>query len=252
MIEDITPIILVKNASLSISATLDALTSFKYVVVLDNASSDDTKKKALSYPNVLYYFEERTLPFNVLRTIANEYSVTDYVLHIDADEVLLYDAIPSTKELNPLVGYIIRLENYYKGKYLSGGGETDGWVTRLYNKQYVEYDPKKIIHESLQLKDSKMGVLVREPIPNICLRHYSIPSFHVMLTKIDLYSTLEAQKNPNKISRFPLLRLFTTFCKFFIIKKGYSDGYRGFELAFYRGLIAYFKYKKRDEFTNRR
>ncbi|MDK9694260.1 MAG: glycosyltransferase, partial [Sulfurimonas sp.] len=114
-IKNISCIIIVKNAAATIDATLDSLKSFEDVVLYDNGSSDETLEIAKKYSNVTV-FQGEFFGFGETKNLACSFAKNDWVLSLDADEVLSDEFIKNLAsiELNDKNIYTILRENYYK------------------------------------------------------------------------------------------------------------------------------------------
>lgn len=246
MIHNISVVIIAKNAACSLERTLYSLQSFSEVVVLDNGSTDATKEICARFPNVRVYEELQEYRFNKLRTIANTYTTNDIVFHIDADEVLQIEDETALHTVVPKTLYTIRVREFYRNRALRFGTESDRDIGRLYDKTYYRYREKNIVHENVEDIHGVKGKGI--PLHGVYLEHHSIPNYSTMLEKIERYSTLEAQKYPNKIATFPFIRGIAAFVRAYCIKLGVLDGIRGFDMALYRSLVCYYKHKKRREY----
>lgn len=246
MIHNISAVIIAKNAAFSLEKTLHSLRDFSEIIVLDNGSTDTTKEICARFSNVRVYEELQEHRFNKLRTIANTYTTNDIVFHIDADEVLHIEDDTALSTVLPKTLYAIRVKEFYRNRPLHFGTEKDRDIGRLYDKTHYRYREKNIVHENVEDIHGVKGEGI--PLHGIYLEHHSIPNYSTMLEKIERYSTLEAQKYPDKITVFPLIRGIAAFIRAYCIKLGMLDGVRGFDMALYRSLICYYKHKKRREY----
>ncbi|MDQ1243827.1 MAG: hypothetical protein QG565_167, partial [Campylobacterota bacterium] len=86
-INNISCVIIVKNGASTIDATLASLTSFQDVLLYDNGSTDATLEIAKKYSNVTL-FQGEFLGFGETKNLACSFAKNDWVLSLDADEVL--------------------------------------------------------------------------------------------------------------------------------------------------------------------
>lgn len=90
----ISAVILVKNAQATLQECLRSIQCFDEIILLDNQSNDDTLKIALSFkesfPN-LHIHTSEFIGFGALKNLAISYAKNDWILLIDADEVLEQD-----------------------------------------------------------------------------------------------------------------------------------------------------------------
>lgn len=97
-IEQITPLILTYNEAANIGRVLARLTWAKEVIVLDSMSSDNTKAIATAFPNVR--FVERAFDTHAMQwQYGHDLVETEWVLSLDADYVLMLEAVDEFKRL---------------------------------------------------------------------------------------------------------------------------------------------------------
>jgi len=103
------------------------------------------------------------------------------------------------------------------------------------------------VHESF-LVEGGIGVLKGDML------HYSMPSIHAMLEKMNLYTELSAQKRAKKGKRGGVWRAALSalwmFFRVYVLDGGFLDGRAGFVLAvrfaegsFYRYVKLYYLHK---------
>ena len=87
MIENISAVIITKNAAETIKVSLDSLAGFKEVVVFDSGSTDNTIDIVQTYENVSL-FQGEFLGFGPTKNYAINLARNDWIFSIDADESL--------------------------------------------------------------------------------------------------------------------------------------------------------------------
>ena len=114
-IKNISCVVIVKNAKTTIKNTLDSLLSFEDVVIYDNGSSDGTLDIIKNYTNI-NLVQGEFMGFGPTKNEAIKYAKNDWILSLDADEVLSDDFINNLKnlKLNNNNIYSILRTNYYK------------------------------------------------------------------------------------------------------------------------------------------
>ena len=83
----ITATVLTKNNEKTLRATLDSLSKFPEVILLDSGSEDQTLEIAKEYPNVKT-FTTSFLGFGPMHNYATKLASHDWILSIDSDEVV--------------------------------------------------------------------------------------------------------------------------------------------------------------------
>lgn len=178
---------------------------------------------------------------------ANETATTDWVLRVDADEVVTPElkteiqAILNLKLEGEIVAYgIPRMQNFL-GTFLTGGDWAYDRLTRLFRPQFCKYEPIVKVHEQFQVK-GKIGYLKNT------LLHFSHPDRKTLLRKFDSYTTLEAlELKETKLSALAKLLIVPpyVFLRWMIYHHGYRDGLVGLRAAAWRAfydVMLYVKY----------
>ena len=144
----ITVCMIVKNESHLIKETLKAINRYGYeLVIVDTGSEDNTKEIALSYTDKIYDFKWN-YNFSDARNFALKKASNEFVLMIDADEVIVdFDTknIEKMITLNPMVVGRISIVNEFK--YNKNASKSIEKVSRLFSKKYYKYEGA--IHEQL-------------------------------------------------------------------------------------------------------
>lgn len=239
-ISNISCVMITKNAEATLKNVLDSLTAFDDVVLYSNNSSDATDEIASSYENV-NLIQGEFLGFGPTKNKAASYAKNDWILSLDADEVLCDDFILSiiNLDLKDDVLYSILRTNYYKKTQIKHCWGND-IITRVYNRTLTSFTDKKV-HE--KIIDDKFKV---QQIPGL-VKHYPYSTITDFITKLDRYSTIFAQDNVGKKSSSPLKAILNakfSFFKTYFIKRGFLDGYAGLVIAFSHMATNFYKYIK--------
>lgn len=239
-IKNISCVIIVKNAELTIKDTLDSLADFDDVVLYSNGSTDRSNEIAKQYCNV-NLVQGEFLGFGPTKNKAASLSKYDWILSLDADEVLSEEFIKTLKRttLNTNSVYTILRENFYKNfqiKYCWG----NDIITRLYNKKMTAFTDKNV-HESIVSEGFNI-VHFNDPI-----KHYPYSTITDFIIKLDSYSTLYATDNSGKKKSSPLKAILNAkfaFFKTYFMKRGFLDGYPGLIIAFSHMATTFYKHMK--------
>ena len=239
-IENISCVIIVKNASATLSNTLDSLHCFKEVIVFDNGSQDGSIDIAKKYSNVELICGEFA-GFGETKNKAASYATNDWVLSLDADEVLSAQFCKQLADLSLADDccYQILRTNYYKDREIKYCWGKD-LIVRLYNRSITSYNDNKV-HESI-LSDN----LNTQSIDGL-IRHYPYQDLSSFMQKADKYSSLFAQEKQGIKASSPAKAIFNagfSFFKTYILKRGFLDGYPGLIIAFSHMTTNFFKYMK--------
>ena len=233
--------ILVKNGERILKEVLESVKNFPEVVLLDNGSTDKTIEIAKNFSNISFYQKE-FIGFGPMRNAAANLAKHDWILTIDADEVLskeLQEELLSLS-LDAQKIYELPFENFYRGKAIRFSSWYPESHIRLYNKKSTEFSAA-MLHEGILEKDLKVVVL-KNPV-----YHYSYESLSDFLCKMERYSTLFAEQHRNRKKSSPLKAIFHgvgAFVKSYFLKRGFLGGYEGFLISIYNGHTAFYKYLK--------
>ncbi len=218
------------------------------IVVIDSFSTDKTEEicKQLG----VHFIQQKWLGYSQQKNFGNTKTKNDWILSIDADEILTEDFI---KEIQALqfsnaknIYKICRLNNYCQ-QWIKHGRWYPEWRNRLFNKQFVEWNGD-IVHENLSAK--KGGFLNDFSFIKINgnVFHYSMQSKKEHLEKAEKYATLSAQKMNAKNQKATFIKRFLSpasrFLVDFFLKFGFLDGKLGYQIAKISAFETYLKYSK--------
>ena len=239
-INNISCVLIVKDAEHTIKKVLESLKVFDDVVVYSNNSTDKTNEIAKSFRNV-NLVQGEFLGFGPTKNKAATYASNDWILSLDADEVLgdefLLNLINLNLDENSL--YTILRTNYYKDTQIKHCWGND-IIVRIYNRTKTSFTNKKV-HE--KIIDDNFNI---EQIDGI-VKHYPYSTITDFIVKLDRYSTIFAQDNAGKKNSSPLKAILNakfSFFKTYFIKKGFLDGYAGLVIAFSHMATNFYKYIK--------
>lgn len=239
-IENISCVIIVKDAISTIKTTLDSLTSFEDVVVYDNGSTDGTIEILKEYENV-NLVQGDFLGFGPTKNRAVTFAKNDWVLSLDADEVVTDDFVNNLEKLqldeNSI--YTILRENYYKDVHVKHCWGNDV-IARVFNRTKTQLTDEKV-HEKV----------INEGFNTLCIngsiKHYPYSTITDFIIKLDRYSTIFANDNVGKKRSSPtkaILNGIFSFIKTYFFKRGFLDGYAGLVIAFSHMATNFYKYIK--------
>jgi glycosyltransferase involved in cell wall biosynthesis len=242
-------IIIVKNEALHIGRCLESVAWADEIVVLDSGSTDETVEICRRFTSQVY---ETDWPgFGVQKQRALEKAQGDWVLSIDADEVVtpeLKSEIEQALQSERCSGFEIPRLSRYCGKPMHHGGWWPDYVLRLFRREKGRFTDSAV-HERV-LVQGETGRL-KNP-----LLHEAFVNADEVLHKINSYSSLGARVLEQKGVRSSLskavLKAAWTFIRTYFIKASLLDGRHGFMLAVSNAEGAYYKYLKLLELQNRR
>jgi glycosyltransferase involved in cell wall biosynthesis len=246
MIEHISVAIIVKNGAKTLKNTLDSVSFFTDVVVYDNGSTDGTQDIVRSYANT-HLIEGEFLGFGDTKNKAASFTKNDWILSLDADEVVSAELVETLQALRPnnhVIYSIVRV-NFYKQRQIKHCWANDILV-RLYNKKSTSFTANKV-HETIIKKGLDLVKI------DGVLNHFSYSSVSDFIIKLDNYSSLYAQDNQGKKTSSPQKAVVSglfSFIKTYFFKCGFLDGTPGLIIAFSHMATNFYKYIKLYEINN--
>jgi (heptosyl)LPS beta-1,4-glucosyltransferase len=247
---------LVRNEELNIRQCLETLRWCDEIVVVDMDSSDKTVEIAREYTDKIY-FHEKVLTFDIAKKFGVEKTVGDWVLLIDADEMIqnsLAALLRSLSENNTLDIVEIPFKHYIMGDWVQHTGWGYTPLPRFFRKGKIHFT--ETIHGYMH-KAPDAKVLTLESRDENCIYHFNYLDSTHFVEKLNRYTSTEAfhlyqNKVPFSYRRLIIAALLE-FNGRYVVGKGYKDGVRGFVLsvmmAFYRAL-SYIKLWERYQFEN--
>ncbi len=230
----------VYNEALYIERCLSSVASIAdEIVVVDGTSTDATAKKAADMGARVIVTPNLPM-FHINKQKALDASHSDWILQLDADEVVDEHLREEIRELirNPTSpdAYDVPRRNYFLGDWLRKGGQYPDRVIRLFRRGKGKF-PSKSVHEQIEIS----GIVGHLKHP---LDHYSYVSVDQYWKKSASYIKLTAeairsQKNYRSMRvalSYMLIRPTMTFLSLYIRHKGFMDGWRGFVYALFSAL----------------
>lgn len=214
------------------------------IVVVDGSSIDNTVAIAKKF-NARVISTINKTNFHINKKMANDAATGDWILQLDADEVVtskLADEIKTTINNNPVEnGFWIPRSNYFLGRFLKKGGAYPDYTLRLYRRGKGNL-PAEDVHEQAEVEGA-VGYLKNN------LLHYSNRTFGEYIDKrFNRYTDLMAKKIDGGVFSYliwkPLFDPMQGFLVIYFRHLGLLDGFPGFIWALFSALhfpMAYFK-----------
>jgi glycosyltransferase involved in cell wall biosynthesis len=243
----ISAVINTRNEEQNIRYCLETLNWCDEIIIVDMESEDKTVEIAREYTDKIYC-HEKVLAFDLARQFAVDHATGEWVLLIDADEMIpctLADTLTAISVENNFDIVEVPFKHYIMGDWIrhSGWGYTP--MPRFFRRGKINFGEK--IHGYMdKVADARIFPLVLKE--ENCIVHFNyIDSAH-FVEKLNRYTNIEAQLLFNNGEQFSSVKLFISACREFynrfVKRNGYRDGVRGFALclmmSFYRTL-AYIK-----------
>jgi len=234
-------VLITQNAASQIEACLDSLTFCAEIVVVDSGSTDDTVARARN--RGARVIECAWLGFGPQKQFAVEQSANDWVLCVDADELVspeLRAAIETVLRAPSHRAYRFARCNRFMGRYLRHGEGYPDWSLRLFDRRQARWS-NDAVHEKV-LADCDVGTLAGD------LLHDSAETLERYLAKQERYATLAAEEALARGKRPGTLRMLASpvvrFVKFYVLRLGFLDGWPGLVHILIGCRNSYRKYAK--------
>ena len=213
------------------------------VVVVDSHSRDRTREIAADCGARVI---ERDWPgFVEQKKWAVQQARNDWVLCLDADERLSPELSSEIKALQAQglaehAGFRMPRMSYYLGAWIKHGTWWPDYNLRLFDRRCGNWAGHQI-HERVRI-NGPCGTLRGR------LLHYPYRSFAEHLTTIDKYTTIMAEALNSQGKRASIgnivINPWVRFMKFYFLKRGFLDGWRGLVLAYLAAHYVRMKYTK--------
>ncbi len=242
--DNISAVILVKNAEKTIGECLESLRQFGEVVLLDNGSTDATLEIASKYPNVKVFSEPNFYGFGKMKNIAVSHATNDWILSIDSDEVLMSEIVSKINAMQLNENTVVALSrlNYYGDRCMKCCGWYPDYVWRIFNRKYTCFN-ENMVHEGVETKPDTQKLYIKD-----AMKHYTATTMESIIGKMNMYSSLAAQEKFAKGKKTSVIgaifKALHTFNKDYFFRKGIFYGYKGFTLAVLNAYATFFKYMK--------
>jgi glycosyltransferase involved in cell wall biosynthesis len=240
----ITAVIITFNEAANIEKCLISLAEVvDEIVIVDAFSVDDTVRICNKYDTRIY--QQKWISYSWNKNFGNRNAKFDYILSVDADEVLseeLRSSILAAKDRLSGAYCFNRLANYC-GKWIYHCGWYPDIKTRLFNRNEAQWEGD-YVHEHLNI-----NVGIEQKHLSGDLLHNSFNSLNDHVERVEKYSYLAAKQiyaNKNLIMAFlkmifgPVLK----FLKCYLLQRGFLDGFYGFCISIISSFDVFLRYAK--------
>lgn len=240
MMQKISVVLAVFNEEKNLKNCLESVKDLAWeIVVVDGGSKDKTLDIAYEFgANIIR--TNNPLVFHINKNKAIDKATGDWVLQLDADEVVSDELAQEIKKVvnskADINGYWIPRKNFFLNRFLTKGGQYPDYTLRLYRKGKGRL-PGQDVHEQA-IVEGKVGHLKND------LLHMRDKNFSIYLNRFKRYTDLLASQLKDKGESINLISFVDYifikpafwFIKAYIRHKGYVDGFAGFVFAFFSAL----------------
>jgi glycosyltransferase involved in cell wall biosynthesis len=229
----ISAVVITKDAAARLAEVLAAVDCCAERLVLDSGSTDDTL--AIARAAGARVAEQPFLGYGPQKRRAVELAAHDWILAVDADEVLdaeAREAVRTADLADPAACYAFRRRTFVGGREVRHGAWSDDRVLRLFNRRTAAFKPLPVHEEVASERPPTL-------LPGSIL-HYSYASCADVLARSLRYAPLKAAIMRGKGQRASLamlpIRGGTAFLKNYLLRGGWRDGAAGFVVALARAI----------------
>ncbi len=223
-------VVVAKNEAQNIEACLKPLLRIAdEVLVADSGSHDETPAIAQKLGARVIHLKWEG--YAQTKNRANQQAKHDWILSIDADEVLSEELEKNLQSLKPREHTVYALDRItnYCGQWVKHSGWYPDWKLRLFNRAHSHWEGA-FVHERLHLpKGTKTERLKGK------LFHYSYRTEEEHLQRIEKYAHLSALQMLEEGRKTSLFKLYcgpaARFLRTFVLKRGFLDGKLGLKLS---------------------
>ena len=242
-------VIIAYNEENRIRKTLESAKWCDEIIVVDSGSTDKTVDICREYSNCKIYFQS-FLGYGLQKKFAVEKASNDWILSIDADEVIT-EALQQeimTLLLNPSAdaGYYVPITLIFMNKTFNYGSENKRFFLRFFNKNKGGFNTVAL-HEGIKVEGTT------SKLKNEIL-HCSYSDIHHYFQKSNEYSSLYAteafKKGKNGGIFMSVFRFPFEFCKQYFIRRNFLNGYPGFVWSAFSAFSVFVKFTKLYEKKN--
>jgi glycosyltransferase involved in cell wall biosynthesis len=252
------------NEERNIKNCLESVKWADEIIIVDMYSDDKTVEIAKKYTDNIFFFERMGYA-DPARQFALEKASNEWILIVDADELV---PLKSRDKLfyilkNDLADIVyIPRSNYFIGQQINemGWGALQDIHPRFFKKDHIRFGDE--IHDFYRIDENSRKYIIDNPQEGLI--HFSYIDYeHYIEKALNRYTSIEAENifegKKEKIdlgnSSFAILfKLFREFTDYYIINKGYKDGFRGFSISFLAimySLMVYMKLKLMEEYNSK-
>ncbi len=245
----ISAVIITKNEATNIARCLQSIRDVvDEILVIDAFSTDDTIKIAKELGAKVV--QKKWIGYSQNKNYGNQLAKHNWILSIDADEVLSPKLIASIQalKLEAQHVYAINRLNNYCGQWIKHCSWHPDWNIRLFHKSKAQWKGD-FVHERLNFPTT-IKIIRLEGL----LYHYSYQNSVDHWNRIEKYAKLSAQQLYSEGKKATFIKLWLApiarFLRTYFLKMGFLDGKAGWTISVRTGYLVRKKYKLLKELSD--
>lgn len=243
----ISAVINTRNEVQNIRYCLESVMWCDEIIVVDMESEDRTVEIVQEYTDKVFS-HKKVLAFDIARKFAVDQASGDWILLIDADELLpktLSARLRVIADNDEADAVLIPFKNYLLGEWNKYTGWWPDHHCRFFKKTVMEFSEH--VHAYQHLKDSakKLSLPAKE---EYAINHFAYRDIQQFIEKLNRYTTIEACHLFSVKKTFSYRKFFTVglgefYSRYFRLK-GYKDGPHGLFVSVMMGMYRMITYIK--------
>lgn len=242
-------VVITFNEAGNIEACLRALLQVTGdIVVVDAFSTDGTPALAESLGARVIQTEWKGYSQN--KNLGNQAARFEWILSIDADEVLSEELIQTLNELDPRSGVVYALDRLtnYCGKWIRHSGWYPDWKVRLFDRRQVGWKGD-FVHETLAIPEGFHTIRLKGK-----LLHYSYKTEEDHRQRTDRYAALAAKDLHARGKRATFVKIWLSpafrFLRTLVFNLAFLDGKEGWRISLSGARLVHRKYRLLRDINN--
>lgn len=239
---NLSAVVITFNEERNIARCLTALQQVtEDIIVVDSGSSDNTLKIATEMGARV--FSRAWTGYADQKNFGNEQARHDYILSVDADEVISFELafqIGEAMKHEPATVYELDFLTSWGDKFIRHGGWVPDRHCRLFDRRKICWDSKGV-HEFLRMEGFRPERL------SGYVFHYTAADKANYRLKMDRYAREFADARLATKHFSPFWKKFSSagfrFFRDYILKRGFLEGRAGWEIAREEARYTWLKYK---------
>lgn len=244
-------VLIIRNEADNLPRCLASVAWADEIVVVDSHSTDGTREICERHGKVRF-LEQEFLGYGPQKRFAVAQASHDWILNIDADEVLDDEMQASIRRLmggdvGSSAGFYLTRTLAFMGRVFTRGRESRDRVLRLFDRRRGNFT-EAAVHERVMLDGPTGDVSGR-------LIHYSYRDLTDYFGKFNAYTSLMANQMWEQGTRASIpgivLRPVVVFLQYYLLRGNVLNGFPGFVYSLLSAHYKTVKYLKLYELQNR-
>jgi glycosyltransferase involved in cell wall biosynthesis len=239
----LTAIIPTGNEEHNIEDVIKSVSFADEIMVVDSFSKDRTVEIARSLAHTV--IQREYINSASQKNWAIPQASHEWILVVDADERVTPELKKEIQEIlsredEPFVAYTIYLNEHFMGQRMYYSSLQSNNAVRFFKRDKCRYEEKHV-HADI-IADGPIGVLKGK------FNHHTYRDFDTFINKLNRYAWWQARDYEKKVGKITIVHVifkpFFRFCKHYVFRLGFLDGFAGFAYAYTQSYAVMTRYIK--------